>query len=1409
MDYSDINEINNLKIDPYKYASKFDNVKRYLAWTLAGIQGFAIPIIVNYFGNILNYFVAYNLNHQMKTITKINEDNILKELVECLLVEKPNTASFEKKYPTIDINTIKNDIKNSSYANYKLGEHHEFLTIDTISDGLNKYFLRLMIVAIASFIISFTFIYLLNNVASNITIKIRSLIYKSLLKKTVEWHEDKRNVKEYALDINSNLTNFEKGIGPNSGFYFLFDSIFLICLIMAFSTGTKLSFFLLLILILRGGIIVFIINKIQSHYISRIVDVNSDISQYVYKKTLPIIKTITSYGVVDKDFDWIFTYDKGYFIRKTQCIGILSGLEILMSIFFPIVFCILGGKYINDNSLSAGEVIQVYLYFISLQFAKSCANICDSKYIKSQQNIRYIDSILGKSIINESFSTKNTSEIEYGDIEFNNVHFTYPNGPKYEALKGVTFSCQAGKKIAIVDEQYSGKSTIFQLLKKQYKYEYNNIKIDDIPISSYNYSFNQIGFIGKEPILFGGMTIGENIAIVNPNASQAEIEDAARLANAHDFITKLPHGYKTRVFGNNRNNKNKANLSNGQKQLICIARALLMNPKILLIDEALIDLESPYKELAQSALESAVFNSQRTCLIITNNIDTLKKVDNIIVMNDGIVAESGTHDELIAKHTIYYDFIQCGKIGNEQINQSNNNDNNNLSPISDNVSYNNNFSVDSKTALLNKDQNNNNNLEIHINYNSINNNNAKFNLMFNNDNNNISRYHYSSSEYEEDEYLKKNKFIPWKDLFIYYKSSLLANTLSLLASIVNGLNHVLKAFIFAGILNIFCIQGKDLIKETKHYYLLIIIFYVIVSLCFYIMTSCNFYSGRKLKNDINKYKFRSLLKQEVAYIETDVSKDLSKYKDDDSEDSFSQKDKNDNLKYSSFSFFMNGMIIALMYIISLFIFAYYSNVKLFYILVGFAPIIIFVNYSFIKISNSNYSKKRILYDRHGKFIIKRMQRFKTIHDLNAQEYFYKVYDRKLKKQLRYINFKNIIFGIGAALIFAIPPSICLIGFKYGYQYLEEGSINIENMFKVISAVIYAYTSIFLMYPNMDAIYSFIDVFKKDIQIINRQSKIDGTNPNNGIKDIELKGKITFKNNVCFNTPIYPDIPVLHLGFNEIEIPENKSVVIIGGPDSGKSELLQLIPRIYDIQQGEILIDDQLLTDYNIRWLRKQISYIESEPKKYDESYGNNILEGRKDATEEEVKEAAKKAGVHDYIMSLPSKYMSCEASYSKLKDCHKQGMAIARALLREPRILLIDNIVQGLSDNESKVIIQDILNSLILNYNHERTMIITSDYLFSTIDKVDIIMVMKEGKIIEKGSHSELMALKGEYYNMTLQKEIDNNNNNNNDNNDNNHNDENNDENNNNINNNDNNNEDKNNINDDNNLNNIIVTKEE
>ncbi|MBI5914902.1 MAG: ATP-binding cassette domain-containing protein, partial [Bacteroidetes bacterium] len=227
----------------------------------------------------------------------------------------------------------------------------------------------------------------------------------------------------------------------------------------------------------------------------------------------------------------------------------------------------------------------------------------------------------------------------YGEIEFDDVHFNYPTREDVAVLKGISFNVPAGNKVALVGPSGAGKSTVVQLLLKFYGIERGDIRVDGGSIFGMNTTAyrQNIAIVPQEVLLFGG-TIRENILYGKPDASESEIIEAARQANAWDFIKNFPEGLETIV------GERGIKLSGGQRQRIAIARAILKNPAILLLDEATSSLDAESEKVVQEALDKLM--EGRTSIIIAHRLATVRNVDKIYVIDGGRIVEEGTHEEL-------------------------------------------------------------------------------------------------------------------------------------------------------------------------------------------------------------------------------------------------------------------------------------------------------------------------------------------------------------------------------------------------------------------------------------------------------------------------------------------------------------------------------------------------------------------------------------------------------------------------------------------------------------------------------------------------------------------------------------------------------------------------------------------
>ena len=296
-----------------------------------------------------------------------------------------------------------------------------------------------------------------------------------------------------------------------------------------------------------------------------------------------------------------------------------------------------GAKLVQVNEITTGELFSFVLYTSFIGF--SIAGLGDI-YSQLQRSIGASERILDILHENDEAEITEASPLKLqGKISFENVSFAYPTRSELTVLKNLNFNIAPGEKVALVGQSGSGKSTIINLLMRFYPIQQGAIKADGANIYSFNLTSyrNNIGIVPQEVILFGG-TIFENIAYGKPGASAEEVRKAAQQANALEFIERFPERFDT-VVG-----ERGVKLSGGQRQRIAIARAILKNPSILILDEATSSLDAQSEVLVQQALETLM--EGRTTIIIAHRLSTIKKVDRIFVIKEGMLAETGSHAEL-------------------------------------------------------------------------------------------------------------------------------------------------------------------------------------------------------------------------------------------------------------------------------------------------------------------------------------------------------------------------------------------------------------------------------------------------------------------------------------------------------------------------------------------------------------------------------------------------------------------------------------------------------------------------------------------------------------------------------------------------------------------------------------------
>ncbi|MFD2035077.1 ABC transporter ATP-binding protein [Belliella marina] len=304
-----------------------------------------------------------------------------------------------------------------------------------------------------------------------------------------------------------------------------------------------------------------------------------------------------------------------------------------------------GATLVASGAMSVGDLVSFVLYTTFI--GGSIAGLGDI-YGQIQKAIGSSERVL--EILQESpeYSTADFQQVPMrGNVSFSNIGFTYPTRPEIEVLKDINLSIGAGEKVALAGHSGAGKSTIIQLLLNFYPTNRGTLTVDGKAVGEWNLKQlrSNIGIVPQEVLLFGG-SIRENIAYAKPDATEEEIIEAAKKANAWQFISKFPEGLETTV------GERGIKLSGGQRQRVAIARAILKDPAILILDEATSSLDAESESLVQEALDELMKN--RTTIIIAHRLSTIRKVDRIYVLKDGEIVEEGTHENLAEQEDGFY-----------------------------------------------------------------------------------------------------------------------------------------------------------------------------------------------------------------------------------------------------------------------------------------------------------------------------------------------------------------------------------------------------------------------------------------------------------------------------------------------------------------------------------------------------------------------------------------------------------------------------------------------------------------------------------------------------------------------------------------------------------------------------------
>ncbi|KAJ8426550.1 hypothetical protein Cgig2_009343 [Carnegiea gigantea] len=985
-----------------------------------------------------------------------------------------------------------------------------------------------------------------------------------------------------------------------------------------------------------------------------------------------------------------------------------------------------------------------------------------------------------------------------GNIEFRNVYFSYLSRPEIPILSGFYLTVPAKKAVALVGRNGSGKSSIIPLMERFYDPTLGEVLLDGENIKNLQLEWlrSQSGLVTQEPALLS-LSVRENIAY-GRSATLDQIEEAAKIAHAHTFISSLEKGYDTQV------GRAGLALTEEQKIKLSIARAVLSNPSILLLDEVTGGLDFEAERAVQEALDLLMLG--RSTIIIARRLSLIRNADYIAVMEEGQLVEMGTHDELLNLDGLYAELLKCEEASKlprrmpakkyeegttfqvENDSSASHSFQESSSPkmarspslqrvsgghafrisdaafsslespkvrsppseqLQENANGTSVDAVEKEPSMTRQDSfemrlpdlpkidvqsarrqtSNPSDPESPVSplLTSDPKNERSHSQTFSRPNSEMGDTPLDLKETKDSQKRKPPSL--WRLVELSLAEWLYAVLGSIGAAIFGSFNPLL-AYVISLIVTTYygSLEGHHLRREVDKWCLIIACMGVVTVVANFLQHFYFGIMGEKMTERVRRMMFSAMLRNEIGWFDDEEN----------SADTLSMRLANDaTFVRAAFSNRLSIFIQDSAAVIVAILIGIVLQWRLALVALATLPVLT-ISAVAQKLWLAGFS--RGIQEMHRKASLVLEDAVRNIYTVVAFCAGNKVMEL-YRKQLRKILMKSFLHGMAIGFGFGFSQFLL---FACNALLLWYTALSVKNHYMDLSTAIkeymvFSFATFALVEPFGLAPYilkrrrSLISVF----EIIDRVPKIDPDDAS-ALKPPNVYGSIEFKN-VDFCYPTRPEVLVLS-NFN-LKVGGGQTVAVVGVSGSGKSTIISLIERFYDPVAGQIFLDGRDLKQYNLRWLRSHLGLVQQEPVIFSTTIRENIIYARHNATEAEMKEAARIANAHHFISSLPHGYDTHVGMRGvDLTPGQKQRIAIARVVLKNAPILLLDEASSAI-ESESSRVVQEALDTLIMG--NKTTILIA--HRAAMMRHVDNIVVLNGGQIVEEGTHDALVAKNGLY----------------------------------------------------------------